>query len=183
MLSSGKQFEKDFASSIPSNVFYYRLKDSAQSYNKSAKFSWDNPFDYMLLYRSNLYCLELKTTKNKSISFEDINSDKKQNKMIHKHQIESLIKYSKYDGVISGFLFNFRHFENDKDKYFETLYYQSIEDFLNMVQKINKKSFDEVDLVLNKGIKIQGRKKIKHYTWYIEEFLKSINENVNYMEV
>ena len=34
-------------------------------------------------------------TKKKSISFEDINSDKKQNKMIHKHQIESLIKYSR----------------------------------------------------------------------------------------
>ena len=46
-----------------------------------------------------LVCLELKTTKFKSISYEDVNSDDNTSRMIHKHQIYGLTKFSEYDSV------------------------------------------------------------------------------------
>ena len=36
--NSGKVFEDDFRKSVPDYCFLHRLKDTAQSYNKSKKF-------------------------------------------------------------------------------------------------------------------------------------------------
>lgn len=175
--NTGKIFEESIKKSIPDYALLIRLPDPPQAFTRRSdtRFSHKNPFDYVCFDTNSrtLWCWELKTTKNKSISFEDINSDKDEKKMIHRHQILGLQKYSMCQNVCAGFIFNFRHFEDDEEKYFETTYYQSINDFLEMTQKINKKSFDEADLILHgNAIKIQGSKKISRWYWNIDEFLK-----------
>lgn len=168
----GKQFEENFKKSIPDYCLVHRLKDTAQSYNKSkfTKFTWQNPCDFFI-YDSEfrlLYCLELKSTKSKYMAFEDIYSDEEQDKMIHKHQIKSLLKFSKFNNVVPGFIFNFRDEKNNMER----TYFQHINDFDNMTRTINKTSFNEMDLIVHKAIKINGMKKRVNYYWDIEEFLK-----------
>lgn len=180
MKNKGKLFEESIRDSIDKEKhLLVRLNDQPQSFANTAKFSLKNPFDYLLFDSKTLWCLELKSTKNKSFSFEDINGDNDENKMIHRHQIFGLQKHAKYENVEAGFIFNFRHFEDDADKYFETTYYQSIDDFLKMIKNIGKKSFNEIDVVLNGAVKIQGIKKRKRYTWDIGSLIEQYNKNVN----
>jgi len=112
--------------------------------------------------------LELKTTKNGGFSFEDISIEGKQpSRMIHKHQIVALIEYGKYANVFAGFLFNFRNEESGN----EITYYQNIRDFVKMISEINKKSFNEKDLLKYNPIEIIGNKKRINYVWDIDKFL------------
>ena len=87
--------------------------------------------------------------------------------MIHKHQIMALIDYGKYANVRAGFLFNFRNEEAVN----EITYYQSICDFVKMINEINKKSFNEKDLLKYNPIEITGNKKRTNYVWDIDKFL------------
>lgn len=172
MQSAGKHFENQFKASVPDYCLLHRLRDSAQSFNQSnlTRFSWDNPCDFFMFdsMAHILYCLELKTTKQKYMSYEDIYSDEKQSKMIHKHQITSLRDFSKFENVTAGFIFNFRDEVHDMER----TYFQDIQSFLNMCRKINKQSFNEMDLILNGAIKIDGTKKRVNYKWDIDKFLK-----------
>ena len=174
MANVGKLFEQQFKKSVPTNCYLLRLNDPPQSFVKSstARFSPNNPFDFILFDTVNkmLVCIELKTTKYKSISFEDENDDKQHNKMIHIHQIEGLSKASKFDHVAAGFLFNFRDEKNDMER----CYWQNIKDFNKMVSHIDKKSFNELDLLTNNAVKVNGTKKIKHYIWDIDSLLSKI---------
>lgn len=168
----GKQFEKDFFSSIPSYCYVHRLKDSAQSYNnsKNTKFAWDNECDYFV-WDSNarlFYAIECKSTKYKSMSVQ-LDKENKSSKMIKFHQIQSLTKISEYNGAIAGFCLNFRDEKNDTER----LYFMNIKDFNRMMKDIGKASFNEIDIVLHNGIKILGNKKRVHFNWNLDEFLKS----------
>ena len=157
----GKKFEEDFSNSVESDWFCHRLKDTAQSYNnsKDTKFSWENPYDYMLFNGNTLFCLELKSTCQKYMGFQ-VDKEDKSSKMIKWHQIESLTKASKHENVIAGFLLNFR-LDNDE----QITYFFNIKDFNKMIENINKKSFSIIDIVLNGAIKIQGTKKRTRYSW------------------
>lgn len=179
-MNSGKKFENLFKKSVPEYCLYYRLIDPPQSFikNNTLRFSWKNPCDIFLFDSKNyvFYTLELKSTKQKSFSFEDVNLGKAQTpKMIHYHQILSLEKFDKFDHVISGFIFNFRN----EIKGTEKTYFQSISNFNKMISLINKKSFNENDLKENNGIEIIGYKKRINYTWDINSFLLSNIKNFN----
>lgn len=166
----GKIFEEDIKNSIPDYVFLVRLNDSPQAFKQSklTRFTPKNPFDYAFFDTESrtLFCIELKSTSNKYMSFEDINSDEEENKMIHKHQIKGLLKASEYQNVIAGFLLNFRLQEN------ELTYFIEIKKFKKMCESINKKSFNIMDLVLHGAIKINGLKKRTRWSWDLDEFLK-----------
>ena len=171
----GKIFEEDFQNSIPPYCLIHRLVDPPQSFHKNnnLRFSWKNPCDYHVFDSKNrtFWALELKSTKAKSLSFEDINIDGKQpNKEIHKHQIEALIKYGKFNGVQSGFILNFRDEKNRTQK----TYYQNIKDFVDMTSNIGKKSFNERDLINYNAVRINGNKKITRYVWDFDSILNSI---------
>lgn len=179
MKNSGKQFESDFNSSIDtSHCFIYRLKDTAQAYNNNSntKFTWDNPCDFFI-YDSNshlFYALELKSTKYKSISFQtDKNDDS--SKMLKYHQIQSLTEMSKYDGIISGLILNFRDEKNDCQR----TYFISIDNFNKMRESINKTSCNELDILTNHGVKIYGEKKRVHFRWNMDEFFINMNKENN----
>lgn len=174
--NSGKIFEDDFRSSIDKDrCLLLRLNDQPQVFSKSAKFSLKPPCDFVL-YDSltKLFIpIELKTTKYRSMSYEDINEENPANAMIHKHQLEKLLEFSKYDGVKAGLLLNFRTEEINLQR----TYYISIQNFLDMCQNINKKSVNEIDL-LNVGgaIKVDGVKKRSRYAWNISGLLDNLNK-------
>lgn len=174
--NAGKIFEEDIKNSIDEDrCLLIRLNDQPQSFTNTAKFSLKNPCDYLLFDSlTKLFIpLELKTTKYRSMSFEDIKEENPKNALIHKHQIEGLLKFSKYDGVKSGFLLNFR---TDETRIQRT-YFITIQNFINMCEKINKKSFNEIDLLtIGKANKLDGVKKRTRYKWDVSELLDKINE-------
>ncbi len=181
-VNKGKLFENDFKKSIPDYCYVHRLRDSAMSYNKNknTSFAWDNECDFYLMddLHRLFYAIECKSTKYPYMTVQ-INKDEDK-KMISYHQIKSLNEMSKYNNIIAGFMFNFRHFEDDKDKYIETTYFQSVNDFIDMMNKLNKKSFNEIDLLTyGNAIKINGKKKITRFRWDIDEFLCSQFEKHN----
>ena len=172
----GKIFEQQFKISVPDYCLLQRLNDSPQAFKQSnlTRFTRENPCDFFLFdsIARILYCLELKTTKNKYMTFEDINSKEKQNKMVHRHQILSLLEFSKFENVMAGFIFNFR----DEVHNMERTYFQDAVSFHKMCKSINKSSFNEIDLILNGAIKINGIKQRVKYLWNIDEFLKLKHE-------
>ena len=171
--SVGKIFEESVKKSVPDYILTIRLNDSPQAFKQSnlTRFTPKTPFDYICFDTKSrtLFCLELKSTCNKYMGFEDINSDEEQNKMIHKHQTLGLLKCSAYSGVVAGFLFNFRLSDN------EITYFMEINQFQKMCESINKKSFNIADAILYGAVKIDGFKKRTRWYWYLDDFFKSYN--------
>ena len=169
----GKVFEDSIKQSVPNHILLVRLNDSPQAFKKSnlTRFTPKNPFDYVCYDTKsrNLFCLELKSTSNKYMTFEDIHIDEEQNAMIHTHQIKGLLKCSTYPYVVAGFLLNFRLQEN------EITYFIEVNKFQKMCDSINKKSFNLMDLVLYGAIKIDGFKKRTRWYWNLDKFFESYN--------
>ena len=173
--NAGKVFEDDIKLSMPDYCLVTRLPDPAQSFGNrtGTRFSKKNPCDYLIFDSKNRMFLpwELKTTKSKSISFDDVNYDGKQSHTIHKHQIIGLTEYASYDNVVAGFLFCFRDEKNNCER----CYFQHIKDFNSMVSQIDKKSFNEKDLMdIGNPIIVNGELKKVHYSWDIESLLNNI---------
>lgn len=161
----GKRFEENWRDSIPADVVYHRLRDASQSFYQSEKsrFTLRNPFDCMLYYYPYLFCLELKSTGSGRISYE---VSKYESGMIHYHQIQGLQKLSRYDGVIAGFLFNFRHRDGS-----ETCYYQNIDNFLQMIRGSEKKSFNESDMKKHNALVVKSKKKRVNFVYDVGQFI------------
>ena len=70
MNNTGKQFEEDFAASIPPGTHCYRLRDSASSFSQDSeksRFTWDNIADFEVYRYPNHFYFELKHTEQPSI--------------------------------------------------------------------------------------------------------------------
>lgn len=166
-MNKGKKFEENWKASIPDNIYYKRLNDNASIFtNSNAKYSVKNPYDCIIFNGKNLFCFELKSTAQNRMSFETKANSAKQ-AMIHYHQIEGLRDASMYNNVCAGFVFNFRNDEKNT----EITYYQSIEDFDNMVKNINKYSFNILDLLQYNPIKIDSEKKRVNYRYDVGKLL------------
>lgn len=157
--NSGKVFESCYKDSIPDYCYLVRLNDPPQSFEKAAKFSPKNPYDYICYDTRHriLLPMELKTTKYKSMSLS----------MIRDHQVDGLSKASKYDNMFPCFVFNFR----DEDNAMERCYIQHISGFIDMVSDIDKKSFNEIDLLTHGALPMTGKKKVKYYRWDVDSLL------------
>lgn len=172
-MNEGKIFELAFKNSVPKDVFYHRLPDPVESFAEikdSLKFTLKNPCD-LFLYNpqsKKMYALELKSTKKTSITYWDERFEDKSKKQIftvRKNQVQGLDKISTFN-IVSGFLYNFR-FTNHT-------YFQDISDFKNMVNTLDKKSFNEADVVKNKGILVEQKLMRKNYKYDIEGLLNKI---------
>lgn len=161
----GKQFEEDFKKSVPSNVLYYRLPDSAQSFNQTSnlRFSAKNPCDSFLFSGkyNTFYALELKSVKDKSISFERTKEDKG---TIHLHQQKGLENFATYDNVVAGFIINFRDVNRT--------YFIEICDYIDLINNIDKKSFNENDLLKHNPTLIKQELKRVRYSYDVEQFIR-----------
>ena len=161
----GKIFEKSIQKSVPDYALLYRLPDAAQSFGGgNLRFSRKNPFDFILFNSRKriLFALELKTVAGKSISFE---RSKEESRDIHYHQICGLNEWDKYDGIIGGFIIEFRKIE--------TTIFLSISEFNKLITLIDKKSFNMNDLNDNNidYDVIEQKKARTRYTYDIDAFL------------
>lgn len=169
-MNVGKRFEQNFKYSVPNDMLLYRLNDSAQSFNQNngLRFSLKNPFDFILYKFPILMALELKTVAGTSVSFERNKLDKG---VIHLHQMEGLLEWSKHKGVVAGFILNFRHKDDT-----ETCYFLEISNFYDMINNIQKKSFNEKDLNEYNPIIIKSKKLKVNYKYYISAFIEDVNK-------
>ena len=144
-MNAGKKFEQQFKKSLLKDNFYVvRIPDPPQSFNQSDKqlrFSNKNPFDLIAFKNKTLYCLELKS--NNSTSFSIQTSKEEKGKDIKLHQIEGLKEASEYEGVIAGFIINFRKVNRT--------YFLDINDFEYLYFHADKKSMNEEDIIKNRG--------------------------------
>lgn len=174
MSNAGKEFEMDLKkSATEQGIYFYRIKDVNPLFLKANAKVSQNDFDSFIYKKPNLFPIELKSTGQRSISFD--------NKIIKKHQIQALDEASKYDGLIAGFIFNFREYDN-----FTTFIH--IQDFLEIQylsqnqisehrfkSKLNKSSIG-LDICKEIGIEMKSVKKAKKYRYYIGTLLEELIE-------
>ena len=161
MINEGKKFEQDFSSSFSDEYWVYRLRDNAASFgnNCNTRFTSSNICDYIILHDSSktLYLLEMKSTKSNSMSLS----------MIRENQIQGLINASDHR-LFAGFVCNFRNENNDT-------FFIQINDFVNMMENINKKSFNINDLIKNNAIRIRSKKKRTRYIYDVDNFVCNLH--------
>lgn len=161
----GKILEQNWKASCPDYLFVYRPPDAAQSFDMSSKlrFSQHSLCDYIMFdgNRNTLWTLELKSVAGMSISFERNKTDKG---VIHYYQIESLKKTSMHKNLCSGFILDFRGSDNT--------YFLPISQWDKLTNSIDKKSFNEKDLLNYTNSILVYKKKLKvNYRYDIERFL------------
>ena len=166
MSGVGKIFELQLSKSVPEYALLHRLPDPAQSFSnvRGSRFSLKNPFDFILWdsKRRELYALEAKTVAGKSISFERTIDDKG---VIHRHQIDGLLSWDKYNGITCGFIIEFRKME--------ITIFLDIKDLQSLINTIDKKSFNIKDLDTHNipYFIIPQQIKRTRYTYDIDSFL------------
>ena len=174
--NKGKKFERNFRdSAIDQGVLIVRLNDTNLSFipgkEENSRFTADNPCDFILYEKPNIYFLELKSTEYSSISIQRLPTGPK-DKMIKAHQINSLTQFSLCDGAICGFIFNFR----EKDSYEETTYFLNIKDFNTFLCESDKKSINKLDIVQYGGIVLKQVLKRTQYTYNVKDFINRTQE-------
>lgn len=179
--NEGKSFEEDMKQSAKNQgVFFYRIKDVSPMMLKPNSRVSKNDFDSFIYKKPNLFPVEFKSTGQKSISYDE--------KIIKSHQIKALKEAVEYDGLISGFIFNFRNYDN-------FTVFVHINDFLkvkhigeNQIKdhehqsKIHKSSIG-LDICKEIGIEIRNSKKKVRYSYLINELLDKLIDKYGEKEV
>jgi recombination protein U len=153
VVNVGKAFEKAFANSVPESAFILRLRDMGGKYKKLVNVK--NICDYILYRYPTLFLLELKTTKGKSMPFDNLKV----------HQVAGLYVANKKRGIKGGFVFNFRDLN-------ET-YYLSAGDVAAFVQEGSRKSFP-IEWCRKMGYRIEQTKVRTTWKYNIDLFLDTI---------
>ena len=104
-----------------------------------------------------LYLIECKSTKGTSVPLS----------MIRNNQIEGLQEASKHN-LVAGILVNFRNENNDT-------FFILIDEFIDMMNSINKKSFNIKDLEVIGATRVESTKKRTRYTYNIEKLVGELH--------
>ena len=112
----GKRFESDFLKSAEKAMFIYRLADPGSSFNLKCqgcpklvtRFSVRNIADFIAFSNNTLYLLELKSHKGKSIPFDAIVKNEKDNRLWKMVEAEE-----KWKNVSSLVIINWRDCDNE----------------------------------------------------------------------
>ena len=157
-VNAGKLFEQDIKTSVPDTCWIYRLRDNAGSFagGGNTRFASSNICDYILFddITRTLYLVECKSTKGTSIPLA----------MLRDNQIKGLQEASKHN-LIAGLLVNFRNINNDT-------FFITIDKFVDMINSLNKKSFNVKDLETIGAIRVESTKKRTRHTYNIEKLVK-----------
>jgi recombination protein U len=134
MRNPGKTFEDDFKRSVPKDMYYLRLHDSATGFGSTTnvRFSLKSPYDAILCQKGQMVCVELKSVGGTSASFGET-----KNSVIKLRQIRELWKAEKEGSAISYLVIHFR-------KYGET-YAIRPKDFTSFLKGCKKKSVNRAD--------------------------------------
>lgn len=175
---AGKTFEenwKDSYSKLP--IFYLRLKDAAKwNRGEQSSFTPENPFDSFQFQMPFIWLFELKSTSGSSISFYPNTPDEKpegtnSQVMIKPNQVKSLLESSEVDGVIAGFVMNFRSRETKTLKFDNETYFIHINDFMKFAKVSGKSGMNREDCSIM-GLRIDSSIKKVNYKYDIEKFTK-----------
>ena len=101
--------------------------------------------------------MECKSTKGTSIPLA----------MLRESQTKGLQDASKHN-LIAGLLVNFRNINNDT-------FFITIDKFIQMMNSINKKSFNVKDLETIGAIRVESTKKRTRHTYNIEKLVKEVH--------
>lgn len=170
--SPGKQFEHSIAKSAEEQgVFHLRLKDVNLPPDIRTRVKLpQNPYDCLMYYKLHLFPVEFKSTKQKSFSFS--------NSIIKEHQIKNLLKVSKYENVIAGFIFNFREPEDQT-------YFVDIDSFIaykdiaengkehTYKSKVNKSSIP-LGIIKEIGTPLTSVKLKTNYRYYLNQLFDEL---------
>ena len=167
----GKQFETNIENSCDKeDIFFFRVRDVflPPDVRKRVRLP-KNRYDSLIFNNGHLFPVELKSTKDKSISLAE--------SVIKSHQIDNLEQASHFEGVIPGFIFNFREPDN-------LTYFIHIEDFLTYQhyattqeqhpyqirkgKKLNRASIS-LDICQEIGIEIMSVKKRVHHHYFLKQ--------------
>ncbi|MEL3959426.1 Holliday junction resolvase RecU [Caldifermentibacillus hisashii] len=169
----GKIFESEIEKSCKDqHVFYFRVRDVNIPPDLRTRIRLpQNKYDSLMFYHNHLFTLEFKATeKAKSFPLKE--------HVIKQHQIDNLKAAKDYDGVISGFIFNFRDTNNET-------YFVEIDDFINYINiaqnglehtyksKVNEKSIP-IGIIREIGIPVKSIKKQVRYRFYINILLDEL---------
>lgn len=156
--NQGKVFENAIKSSMPSTSWIYRLRDNASSFSggTNTRFTSSNICDYIAYddISRTLFLWELKSTKGTSVPIT----------MIRQNQIDGLLEASEHN-LVAGLIVNYRNEDNDT-------FFILIDDFVDMINSINKKSFNVKDCLQYGAIRIESTKKRTRFTYNIEKLIK-----------
>lgn len=172
--NEGKKFEEDFKNSLPDYCWYKRLNDNAAAFSggTNTRFASNNECDYILFntHRQKLFALELKSSKS-SITFwkQEFSDDgKKHSFQIKKNQIIGLKKWSEFNNILCGFVFNFRNEHN-------STYFVDINSFIDYILSSPKRSININDVKKMNCVEIYNKKKRTRYRYDIDNFLSNVN--------
>ena len=162
-MNPGKVFEQQFVKSLPDDFYKLRLHDSASSFgsNDALRFSMKSPFDFIIWHKPYMYCVELKSTKANSFSFE---RSKCEHGEIHYHQIQALLEADKY-GATAGLVLDFRE---------SGTYWLDIKALRKFMNTSTKKSINEKDIMNNSGICIAKQKLRVNYKYDLKSLFDYI---------
>lgn len=154
-MNAGKKFELNFKASIPEQIYYQRLKDSAgvwQGRSDSVRFTPSNACDCILHFQGILFLCELKSHKGKSIPFS----------VFRESQLNELYKIIPRDAEMAVAIFNFRDLEETY-----LVHMADIKEFIETsIRNDTRKSFP-IDWISEVGYIIPHQKKKVNYTYDI----------------
>lgn len=175
IINDGKRFEKCFQDSCPSYALVKRLNDNAASFSggNNVRFTSDNECDFIIFdtKRRNFVAVELKSTKEKSITFWHNDFDikgKKQSFMIRKCQILGLSKWARYEHTICGLIINFRELNN-------RTFFVNIKDFMDYTDSLGKKSINFNDILKMNPIEIENELLRTNYRYDMDKLLSDMS--------
>lgn len=114
----------------------------------------------------HFFCLELKSVAGKSISFE---RTKKDNGVIHYHQIEYLKSCLNYKNIIPGLIIDFRGTGNT--------WFLHIDQWDGLITSIAKKSFNESDLLSYSYPLLISKKKLQvNYRYDVDKLIQDMTK-------
>lgn len=166
MKTVGKQFEEDFKNSLPNDIYYLKLQDSANGFDKNfqnnkLRFSAKSPYDVILCKNGRMYAIEQKSVADRSISYGESKNHK-----IKKKQVENLLK-AEQAGAVAGLLINFRG-----EKYQEPpeTYFIKPSDFLKVMSNKTTQNFKLAE-ARECGVLIPQTLKKVHYRYDFSKIL------------
>lgn len=173
MSKEGRIFEHSIETSCSEqSIFYFRVRDVMLPPDVRMRVKLpQNKYDCLMYYKYHLFPVEMKSTKAKSISFSE--------SVIKQHQIDNLKHATQFDGIISGFLFNFREVEGnptyfvDIDSFIE--YKNIAENELDHTykSKVNKASIS-LNICKEIGVPVTSIKKKIKFRYYVNKLLDEL---------
>lgn len=156
-INSGKRFEQNWKKSIPKDIFYYRFRDGSSSWggNDKVRFQQSNICDCLMFDGDYLYLLELKSTKGKSLPFNNIK----------KHQIDDLLWASEYANTICGLVIEFSELIE--------CYFIEINKLKEFYDKTSRKSIP-IDYLRENGTKIEIKRLKVNNRFNISKFIEEV---------